>query len=203
MNTIVFDFGGVLFRTSATEMYRERFVASGRTSGEADRFLKDIFTKAARSQANKGRMSDVTDGLAKQYPEWADDIMAFNADRDFIKNVRGTVPGMSDLLQDAKSAGFRIYGLTNWAADTFETLASAHPDIISVFDTIVVSGRLGIKKPDGRIFQFAQAAFSRPDPDKTIFVDDKDANVREAENAVGWVGYTFENAQKLRQRLGL
>lgn len=199
MKTIVFDFGGVLFRTSATEMYRERFAATGRTPAEADSFLSNVFTKMARSAANRGTMQAVTTELARQHPVWAEDILAFNADRDFIRNVRGPVPGMHELLQEARQAGITLYGLTNWAADTFNTLGSAYPDVISSFAHIVVSGRVGVKKPDRQIFELAQTAFNNPDPATTLYVDDKPANVQQAQAVLGWQGHVFRDAQQLRQ----
>lgn len=203
MNAIVLDFGGVLFRTSAREMYYELFESTGRTRTEADHFLTTVFTKTQRGEANRGTMQAVTSALAAQYPEWADDIMAFNADRSFIRNVRGTVEGMPELIRDAKQRGLKIYGLTNWAADTFKSLAKAYPQIIYDFDAIVVSGRVGAKKPEEKIFYLAQVEFAFPDPEQTIFVDDKSENVRQAQATVGWQGHVFKNAMDLREKLGL
>ncbi len=203
MNAIVFDFGGVLFRTSAREMYYEHFELTGRTRKEADHFLTSVFTKAHRRAANKGTMQAVTSTLAAQYPQWADDILAFNAEELFIRNVRNTIEGMPKLVHDAKRQGHKIYGLTNWAADTFEVLAKTYPQIISDFDAIVVSGRFGTTKPEEKIFTLAQEIFSFPDPEKTIFVDDKPENVRQAQATVGWQGHFFQNAIDLREKLGL
>src|SRR5688500_8820177 len=150
---VVFDFGGVLFKTSATAMYRERFKQTGRNEAQLQHFLKNIFTKESRSAANKGTMVAITNALAARYPDWADDILAFNADRDFIKQIRGILPGMEQTLNDIAAAGHPVYGLTNWASDTFETLRNAYPQISNLFNHIVVSGSVGLKKPDARIFE--------------------------------------------------
>jgi FMN phosphatase YigB (HAD superfamily) len=85
--TIVFDFGGVLFETSATDFYRDWFTARGRSEENLNFFLKNIFTKFDRSAANVGTMQEILSEKVKQYPEWAEEILAFGADREFVKQV--------------------------------------------------------------------------------------------------------------------
>lgn len=199
----VFDFGGVLFNTSATEMYREMFKKDGRSEDELKHFLSDIFTKKARSAANLGNMADVTRPLAAAHPEWAEYIRAFEADRDFIRQVTGVVEGMEQTLKDAAAKGIEIYGLTNWAGDTFETLAPAFPGIMRHFNAVVVSGKAGIKKPDPAIFRLAQETFGNPEPSRVWYFDDKPVNVAAAQKSAGWNGATFENAGTVRRALGL
>lgn len=201
--SVVFDFGGVLFNTSATEMYRELFARDGRSAEDLDHFLKTVFTKAARSAANTGTMAAVTAPLARQHPEWAGYIEAFNADRDFIRQVRGMVPGMEEVLNAIAARGHKIYGLTNWAADTFESLRAAYPTQTGVFNDIVVSGAVGMKKPGAQIFQLAQQRFGNPDPRRIYYFDDKARNVKAAQQTVGWNGVVFEDAGTVKRMLGL
>ncbi|HEX6471154.1 MAG TPA: HAD-IA family hydrolase [Streptosporangiaceae bacterium] len=55
-----------------------------------------------------------------------------------------------------------------------------------LFDAVVISAEVGLRKPDGRIFLHAAGAL-RLEPTECVFVDDIEHNVRAAE-AVGMVG---------------
>ncbi|MBI1327667.1 MAG: HAD-IA family hydrolase [Alphaproteobacteria bacterium] len=198
---VVFDFGGVIFRTSATEMYREIFEEHNK-SGELEFFLQNIFTKKARSAANIGNMRDVTNALAEQHPHWAPFIREFEADHNFLQQVREVLPNMEETIQEIADKGYKIYGLTNWAADTFQALKTAYQPITGLFNDIVVSGEEGIKKPDPGIFKRAHARFNLAGHDVYYF-DDKESNVAAARQAVGWNGIVFKDATTVRDALKL
>lgn len=201
--TIVFDFGGVLFNTSATDFYRERFQAQGRTEADLDYFLKFVFTKADRSQANTGTMQAVITQKIAQHPEWEGDIRAFGADKNFIKQVRSVIPGMQNVINDIVANGDRVVGLTNWASDTYDVMPRAFPDILSRFNEVVVSGKVQVKKPAPEIFRIAHSAFGSPNPSETYYFDDKAANVAAAQKSVGWNAFTFVDANTVREALVL
>ncbi len=202
--TIVFDFGGVLFDTSEKEFYRERFENTGRSKAELDYFLSKVFLNSAeRSASNAGDVRGAIEEKVKQHPEWADDLRAYNADRDFVKVVRGVLPGMRDVLEELEDKGYRIMGLTNWAGDTYETLPKAFPDILGHFNQVVVSGKVHLKKPDEKIFRHAQEDFGNPDVSEVYYFDDKPKNVAAAQKAVGWNAFVFKDANTVRQALAL
>lgn len=187
----VFDFGEVLFETSRKAMYQELFARKGRDDGALDFFLKNIFPNAIVSQANLGTMAAVTKRAAEKHPEWADEILAFNADREFIKQVRGIIDGMPEVLRAAKAKGYKLYGLTNWAADTFQTLPRAFPEVLGLLDKVVVSGEVGIKKPSPEIFRLAAKEFGSPNPSQVYYYDDKVNNIETAVRTVGWNARVF------------
>ena len=201
--TIVFDFGDVLFRTSYEEFYRERFEKQGRSEKELEYFLIKIFTSADHAEANFGDARDVIEKKAEQHPEWAEELRAFGADREFIKQVRNVLPGMKEVLDEIANNGDRIVGLTNWAGDTYDTLPTAFPDILGHFNKVVVSGKVHMKKPDPAIFQLAQKEFGNPDVSEVYYFDDKATNIAAAEKAVGWKGFVFKDADTVRRALCL
>lgn len=87
---IVFDFGSVLFRTSARQMYEERFARHGRLS-QVDFFLTEIFTDQARSDAHLGKMSDTTYALAeKRFRRPGTDLLFFDDKQTNINAVRAS-----------------------------------------------------------------------------------------------------------------
>ncbi len=201
--TIVFDFGGVLFDTSAEDFYRERFEQTGRGEEELQYFLNNIFTEKDRSASHAGDLKDMIEQKVKQHPAWEDDIRAFGADRDYLKQVRNVVPGMKEALEEIKANGDRIVGLTNWAGDTYDKLPGAFPDILGQFNKVVVSGKVHLKKPDAKIFTLAQEEFGNPEPSQVYFFDDKVENVAMASRAVGWNGVQFVDAGTVRRALKL
>jgi 2-haloacid dehalogenase len=201
--TVVFDFGGVLFRTSATEFYRERFQAQGRSEAELQHFITKVFTHAERSASHTGDLKDMIEKKVRQYPEWEEDIRAFGADRDYLKQVRNALPGMKEVLDDIAGKGYRIVGLTNWAGDTYDTLDRKFPDMLAHFNAVVVSGKVGLVKPNPDIFTLAQQTFGDPDPATVYYFDDKPENIAAARKAVGWNGIVFENANTVRHALAL
>ena len=148
-------------------------------------------------------MSEIKNGRVLVGINCNDKIRAFDADRDFIKQVTGTIEGMGDVLREIKDKNIAIHGLTNWAGDTFDTLPGAFPEILSKFNSVVVSGKIGIKKPNPAIFRHAQQAFGNLAPQSVWYFDDKPGNVATAQSAVGWNAAVFENADTVRTALGL
>lgn len=200
----VFDFGHVLFQVDQVTMYREMLQADNKTEEDLQYFLTNIFTNADRSRANNLKSAkEVTTPLAAQHPEWAKYIEEFNADRGFMRQIPGMIDGMKNTLQELKSRGYELYGLTNWSGDTFDKLQERYPDITGLFNKIVVSGKVGVKKPNPEIYKIAQAEFGNPDPDTVYFFDDKETNTAAAKATVGWKGVTFKDVHTVRKTLGL
>ncbi len=88
---------------------------------------------------------------------------------------------MVDIVRAARTAGVRTGLLSNsWGLDYpregWDTL----------FDTVVISGEVGLRKPDPAIYRPAAERLGLP-PDQVVFVDDLAPNVRAAA-AVGMVG---------------
>lgn len=199
----VFDFGSVIFKTDTNALYGRLFKEDGRTEEELEYFLTHIFTGEDRSRANNLLSTrEVTGPLAAKHPEWAKYIEAFNPDQKFILQVPGTIEGMEEELKKLKAAGHEIYGLTNWAGDSFDKLSETYPHITGLFNHIVVSGKVGVKKPNPRIYEIAQKAFGNPDPANVYFFDDKPANTEAANKTVGWNGVPFKTADDLRKVIG-
>ena len=88
---------------------------------------------------------------------------------------------MADVVRAARRAGIRTGLLSNswgleYPRDNWDTL----------FDTIVISGEVGLRKPDPAIYRLAAQRLGLP-PGQVVFVDDLAPNVRAAA-AVGMVG---------------
>lgn len=93
-----------------------------------------------------------------------------------------------DVIEEGKNAleaclahGKHCYALTNYADEPFAESCRKHPDIFSRLDGMVVSARLGITKPDPRIYRHLIDTYHL-DPERTLFIDDSPINVEGALN---------------------
>lgn len=78
--------------------------------------------------------------------------------------------------KECKEAGHQIYILSNWDPESFVLLENKYPDFFSLFDGIVISGNIGIAKPDPAIFEYILNKYHL-NPSDTIFIDDQQENI--------------------------
>ena len=84
-----------------------------------------------------------------------------------------------EALHACKAHGKRCYALTNYADRPFAETCERYADIFSPLDGMVVSARLGITKPDPRIYRRLLEEY-RLNPERTLFIDDSAANIEGA-----------------------
>jgi 2-haloacid dehalogenase len=102
------------------------------------------------------------------------------------------------IARDLHASGIRTFGLTNWSARTF-AIARRRFTFLDEFDGIVVSGEVGVAKPDARIYRALLGRF-RLAPAETLFIDDRRANVESAAR-LGIRGVVFVDPVTLRHDL--
>jgi 2-haloacid dehalogenase len=192
IDTVVFDLGNVLIRWDP----RAPFV--GRMDpGDVTRFFTEVDFASFNHEQDRGRSwSDAREWLAARHPGHLRALDLYIT--HFRDSLRGPVPGSDDLVRDVRAAGRRVLGLTNWSAETFplaETVAPA----IALLEGVLVSGEVGVAKPDPTIFALLGDRFGL-DPATTVVADDSLANV-EAARAAGYVGLLFVDADTLRRDL--
>ena len=89
---------------------------------------------------------------------------------------------MLDLIRSLRRAGLRTALLSNsWGNDDYPR--HLFPEL---FDVVVISAEVGMRKPEERIFRHT-AALLGLEPQECVFIDDVEANVAAAQ-AVGLVG---------------
>jgi 2-haloacid dehalogenase len=110
----------------------------------------------------------------------------------------GPVSGGPEVLHEVKAAGHPVYALSNWSAETFPRVQHRF-EFLSAFDGVVISGALGIKKPDPAIYRHLIATYEL-EAASTLFIDDSARNV-DAAREVGLQAVCFESAQQLRHEL--
>jgi epoxide hydrolase-like predicted phosphatase len=106
-----------------------------------------------------------------------------------------TVPAMYDLLRAARAAGIRTCLLSNsWGADWYD-----RTDFPALFDGVVISCEVGMRKPEPEIFRHAAELIGLP-PAACVFVDDVEANIVAAQ-ACGMTGVHHEDPVVTTERV--
>jgi epoxide hydrolase-like predicted phosphatase len=109
----------------------------------------------------------------------------------------GTVldPAMIDLFRGLHSSGVPTALLSNsWGDGGYPR--EKFPEM---FDAVVISGDVGMRKPEPRIFLHVAGLLGLP-PAECVFIDDVEANVLAAEQ-VGFTGVLHSEAQATIRRL--
>ena len=192
IKAVFFDLGGVIIRT---EFQTPRQHLAERLGMEYEDLVKLVFDSPSSIRASHGEISDKehwaevikrlrrpaaeTESIRKEF--FAGDVV----DREIVEFLRSLRP-------------YYFVGL----------ISNAWPDLRDyitrqkfedAFDGMVISGEVGVMKPEARIYQIAleQAGVS---PDEAVFVDDFLENV-EGCRAVGMHGIHFRDPQKAMTEL--
>ena len=198
LTTVVFDLGGVLIDWDPRHLYRQLFD----DADEMESFLAEVTTAEGNGYQDAGRpWAEAIELLVAEHPERRELIEAFH--RRWPEMLAGEIPGTVAVLADLRAAGLRLIALSNWSAEMFP-VALARFDFLAWFEGIVISGEVGVNKPDRRIFEHLTSRFEI-EPESAVFVDDSPANI-DAAIALGFRAIRFTDATALRRalvRLGL
>ncbi|TYB58305.1 HAD family phosphatase [Nonomuraea sp. PA05] len=97
------------------------------------------------------------------------------------------VEAMYDMLRDVRGNGVKTCLLSNSWSNTYP-----RDDWDEVFDAVVISGEVGMRKPEPRIFQHALGRIGLTGED-CVFIDDIEANIVAA-RALGIAGIHHRDA---------
>ncbi len=190
---IVFDFGGVLIDWNPRYLYQKLFNDPLAMEG----FLTEIGFVEWNMLQDKGRpFAEAVSELSERFPHYADLIKAYK-DR-WEESIGGPIQSTVDLLYSLKQAGYSLYGLSNWSAETFERIRNKH-EFLSWFEDIVISGEVKMVKPDPRIYSVLLERIGRP-AQECLFIDDSEPNIAVALE-LGFKTIRFESAQQLEETL--
>jgi|KBSMisStandDraft_5_1062788.scaffolds.fasta_scaffold02576_4 2-haloacid dehalogenase len=198
-DTILFDLGAVLIDWNPRYLYRQHFDGDDQAM---EHFLAEIAPPSWNLEIDAGKTFD--QAVAERsalHPDHAGKIALWRD--DWEKMLRDEIAGSVEILAELRSRGHRLHALTNWSAETFP-IARRRFEFLKWFEDIVVSGEVGLAKPDPRIFALAIER-CRLRPSHTVFIDDSLRNV-EAGRHAGMHAVHFSDPPRLRAdltRLGL
>jgi len=194
LDTVVFDLGGVLMEWEPRRLYRTMFAGD---DDAMEHFLATVCTPAWNDELDRGLpFATGVDRLIAAHPHHAANITAYQTRWEEMLG-----PPLDDavaVLRDLRDAGVPVYALSNWSAETFP-VARRRFDFLDWFDGVLISGDVGITKPDPRIFDELCRRFGL-DPARSVFVDDRDVNV-EGARRYGFTGVLFVSGVSLRAEL--
>ena len=93
------------------------------------------------------------------------------------------------MVKDLKEAGYKVYVLSNWDAQSFPLFKEKQSEIMNLFDGIMISGNQGLVKPDVKLFERCVETFNLS-PAECLFIDDQSINVQAAQ-AAGMSAFVF------------
>lgn len=191
---IVFDYGEVI---SVTPTEEDRAALTELAGGDAEVFWPAYWRH--RDALDQGTLSIQAywRGIERELGEsWGDATIH----RLWLADFRSWLSIDHDTLEvllDLKAGGTRLALLSNAGRDFGSYFR--HGTLGDLFEQVFVSGELGTIKPSAEIFRHVMAELGVT-PEETVFIDNKEANVRGAE-ALGISGHVFTTAIDLRAYL--
>lgn len=191
---VIFDVGNVLYGWDP-DAFLVRQIAD---DAARLRFVEETDLYAWHETLDGGRPYDEAAAeLSETFPQYAELIRAWS-DR-FGETITGPVPGVHALVEALDGRGVPLYAITNFSADFWPPFHRREHGFFGRFRDIVVSGEVGLLKPDPAIYWLALDRF-RLRPADALFIDDRAINV-EAARALGMPAHLFTDADDLRLRL--
>ena len=195
---LLVDFGGVL-TTDVFASFRAFCEAEGLLPETVrDRFMKDPLARELLADLETGRLTE-----EEFEPKFAA-VLEIDDHSGLIDRLfSGMQPDedMVEAVRAAKRAGVRTGLISNsWGKGRYDR--SAFPDL---FDGVVISGEVGIRKPDPEIYRRGADAVGLP-PEQCVFVDDLRGNLKPArELGMATVHHTqaAETIAELERLLGV
>ncbi len=194
IDAVVFDIGGVLIDWDPRHLYRK--ILPDDPAG-IEYFLSSICNHEWNLQQDAGRSFKEGKAILKAiYPAYEGLIEAYDRQweemlgEEYFENTR--------VLEELKKKGYPIYALTNWSAEKFPIALNRYT-FLSTFDDIVVSGEIGMKKPDQDIFDYFLKKHG-VDPEGIVFIDDTVANIHTAAQ-LGMHTIHYQSVSPLRSSL--
>jgi len=195
INAIIFDLGGVFIGWNPLVVYIDAFNGDKQ---KAQWFLNEICTMDWNEGQDAGRsIEEGTRLKIKEFPEHEALIRMYYD--DWEKMLTGTLDGTIDILKRLDTQNrHQLFALTNWSAETFP-IALQRYSFLQIFEDIVVSGEVKMRKPFAEIYQYSLKQFKLK-AENALFIDDNLRNV-EAARKEGIDSIHFLNPQQLEKEL--
>lgn len=147
MTAVIFDVGGVLIQWDPRHLYRRLFNGD---DAAMERFLTHVCSMTWNLMQDAGRpFADGVAQLSARFPEHASLIEAF--DSHWQEMVPDVIDETVEIARALHDRGVPLFALTNFSTEKFP-LVRRRFDVFDLFEGIVVSGEIGVVKPDRAIY---------------------------------------------------
>jgi putative hydrolase of the HAD superfamily len=194
VQAVLFDYGGVVGRLDRQEMARLEDKYGLPEGG----FWHALFEIPAWHEVEVGRSSErewLRAALDKLYELAGRPIPAIRQDWHHIwKGIDEEVVSLARKLRSRYKVGM----ISN-ATKNLEDILENHHGIINLFDVVINSARVGVAKPDARIYHLAAERLGVP-VSACVFTDDLAQNI-EGARAAGMQAFPFQGAADMERQL--
>ncbi len=189
---VIFDIGNVLIEWQPERFYDREIGAARRRA-----MFSEVDLHGMNELVDLGHpFTDTIYAAAQANPDWRDEIRMWH-DR-WIELATPAIDHSVRLMKGLRARGVPVFSLTNFGIESFDYAATHYPFLLE-FDRPFVSGRLGVTKPDARIYEIVEET-SGMEPGALLFTDDRADNI-EAAQARGWQVHLFDGPEGLARRL--
>jgi 2-haloacid dehalogenase/putative hydrolase of the HAD superfamily len=190
---ILWDIGNVIVRWDPRTLYSKIFP----DAVERDRFLATVCTTDWHSRHDLGvTFAENRAPLVERFPEHAAEIEAWES--RWWEMFSGVIPETEAAIEALAARGVPQFALSNMSHEVLAGIQEMSP-AFRCLEGVVISGELGLIKPDAAIYRVACDRFGRA-PQDFLFIDDSAANI-DAARTLGFDAHHFTDAAALRPAL--
>jgi putative hydrolase of the HAD superfamily len=202
ITTVISDFGGVL-----TTPLIQSFAAVQDETGVPFEELGNAMTRIAEEDGHHPlfeletgklteadflrKLGDVLEPVLGHRPE-------LHRFREIYFDALHPNEPMIDLMREAKAGGYRMGMLTNNVRE-WEPLWRTMLPVDEIFEVVVDSGFVGLRKPDREIYDLTLERLGGPGPEECLFIDDTDVNCDAARDLGMSAVHYRDNDQAIRE----
>ncbi len=193
IKNIVFDIGGVL----ADFRLREFMMEKGLDAPTIKRVLKASVMNPYWGKFERGEVTEeeTLQAFSAADPEIEREIRLAYTDLTGMLVIRDyAIP----LVQRLKEAGYGVYYLSNYSKKAYDECAESLA-FMPYMDGGIVSFKVGLNKPDARIFRIFLDRFGLR-AETCVFIDDTEENVITAQK-LGFAGIVYKGFHALVEEL--
>jgi epoxide hydrolase-like predicted phosphatase len=175
IKNIIFDLGNVLISFIPSEYLRNK----NYPVPFQNRILADIFKSPEWKKLDNGDITvqEAIESISRKSTLKREEIaLVFN----FRTDIMFPLDDNTRLLPELKKQGYRLFYLSNFHLDTFETVKNDYY-FFRYFDGGVVSSLVKLSKPDPKIYKHLLSKYDL-NPEESLYIDDVGENVRAAES---------------------
>ena len=193
---IIFDFGGVVVDFAPKDFLMDHFM--NRRAEEETYAL--VFGSQEWLDLDRGIITrEEANKIMLEKAAHANRVFEVQTCLDEWFTMLETNKTTVQIMRKLKSAGYRLYYLTNMASDMMDELRQR--EWFSLFDGGIASCEVHLSKPDPKIFGLMMQKYGLA-YDETIFVDDTKVNAQAAYN-LGITGILYKGPKSFQRALGL
>jgi len=194
-DVLICDFGGVL-----TTPLQEGFLAYQEESGVS---LEELGTAMGRAAEEHGdhplfvlERGEITEAefRARIEPHLEDGFDLARLRTLYFERLEPNTT-MVEFVRELRGRGVRAALLTNNVREWEPLWRAKLPEIDELFEVVVDSGFVGLRKPDAAIFELTLERLGGVAAERCVFLDDLDVNC-EAARALGMAAVRFESAER-------